>query len=1005
VRSGSRGLLLHALISAMQDELLNEPDAAASFDNESSSLLNQADAMVSPLHMELSEALKSPDTVLSTRTKIQPGTTGSLTLGSELSPLCQLIHVLPSAEEEKKAPTPADMTVPIDKGTLWYVSFFGDEAGTRPLHHITMTGNSALASGSLGIGSGASSAGPGVAGGVGTPEKPSAVLLPDPVYFRASTPKRKPKPSSSSSRKPSDPDLACNISASAFSNPSFEQFLILVEVLVTLRRSMHPSTPVRARQAQRVDLALLRCLRAVNDMAQLVQSRLPLPNNLKLRLIESLTQILAVFDFAQSQYGYIKNNVEQTAFSESLPDATPKSPPTETEEVKESPDASDPVSGSKSTSSSSRKSSPSLPSLPDQLGEISFGWVAQAIVPEARDRFLREKSQVCMHSAYMHRLIELALCCVRFESNVLTPLVGKSAPCEVTASASRFSFHAVYLCETLLTAASKAPTSFTDDDHADSWGARQCQCRRCTERNEQRGQACAAMLLVDLAPTSIWHALVQNVDYSANAAKHLNGKAVSQNGTETETGSGTEANISAEPLSQSSSEPSILIPSTLPLAHRLMPDSMARHRLFDCILNATACSARPRPEFAFRRGPDDAAVNPMSPKPQADSGDLDESQNANNMWRQLVTSFIKGNIYSQPSVLRTDVGNVTWKTILAGAVDQGAAGLPGPFRQSVYEICVALTREASAPIPSSRSMFIVCPNTRSQTGDNRNKLILNPAFRRRQDLIECTIFGQLLGVAIRSKCSLDLDLADSFWKLILGEPLTARDLASFDYTAWRSLQFSDPRNDLEFEEKEFNEFLGHLTWTTVLSDGRTTVELQPSGATKPVSFADRHQYARLATRTRLDECALQIEAVREGLYSIVPQQALAMLSWDELELRVCGRPTVDIEVLKRYTVYSPSQFNADSQIVKDFWKVLSEFTAEECANFLQFAWARSRLPSEMGSFRMQLNIIQFPNQALVDSSLPTSETCFFNVNIPHYSSPDIMRQKLRISLLCNTITS
>jgi hypothetical protein len=31
-------------------------------------------------------------------------------------------------------------------------------------------------------------------------------------------------------------------------------------------------------------------------------------------------------------------------------------------------------------------------------------------------------------------------------------------------------------------------------------------------------------------------------------------------------------------------------------------------------------------------------------------------------------------------------------------------------------------------------------------------------------------------------------------------------------------------------------------------------------------------------------------------------QSLALLSWEELELRVCGRPTVDVEVLKKHTV-------------------------------------------------------------------------------------------------------
>jgi hypothetical protein len=107
---------------------------------------------------------------------------------------------------------------------------------------------------------------------------------------------------------------------------------------------------------------------------------------------------------------------------------------------------------------------------------------------------------------------------------------------------------------------------------------------------------------------------------------------------------------------------------------------------------------------------------------------------------------------------------------------------------------------------------------------------------------------------------------------------------------------------------------------------------------------------------------------------------------------------------------------------------LAEFSADECAKFLQFAWARSRLPSEMGTYRMQvyyscaclfyrsshiwvvvwlqqINIVEPQDKSMMDVVLPTTETCFFNVNLPRYSHIDIMRSKLKLALLCSTITS
>jgi hypothetical protein len=119
-------------------------------------------------------------------------------------------------------------------------------------------------------------------------------------------------------------------------------------------------------------------------------------------------------------------------------------------------------------------------------------------------------------------------------------------------------------------------------------------------------------------------------------------------------------------------------------------------------------------------------------------------------------------------------------------------------------------------------------------------------------------------------------------------------------------------------------------------------------------------------------------------------QCLHLLTWRELELRVCGRPTVDLAVLERHTVYSGGYTRA-SAIIENFWTVLRDFTPAELASFLQFAWARSRLPADeagQGSYRMQLNILDASagkNQQSSQSSsdrndmlLPTSETCFFN---------------------------
>jgi hypothetical protein len=58
----------------------------------------------------------------------------------------------------------------------------------------------------------------------------------------------------------------------------------------------------------------------------------------------------------------------------------------------------------------------------------------------------------------------------------------------------------------------------------------------------------------------------------------------------------------------------------------------------------------------------------------------------------------------------------------------------------------------------------------------------------------------------------------------------------------------------------------------------------------------------------------------------------------DLELMVCGNPEVDIEVLRKHTVYN--SIPATSSLVKYFWQTMESFNTEERQMFLRFVWGR-----------------------------------------------------------------
>jgi hypothetical protein len=87
------------------------------------------------------------------------------------------------------------------------------------------------------------------------------------------------------------------------------------------------------------------------------------------------------------------------------------------------------------------------------------------------------------------------------------------------------------------------------------------------------------------------------------------------------------------------------------------------------------------------------------------------------------------------------------------------------------------------------------------------------------------------------------------------------------------------------------------TFVTVSTDSRT-VELIPNGREKDVTFENRDHYCDLVEQYRLHEFDRQAAAVRQGLACMVPYRLLSIFTWDQLEEFVCGKPTIDIALLR-----------------------------------------------------------------------------------------------------------
>ena len=122
---------------------------------------------------------------------------------------------------------------------------------------------------------------------------------------------------------------------------------------------------------------------------------------------------------------------------------------------------------------------------------------------------------------------------------------------------------------------------------------------------------------------------------------------------------------------------------------------------------------------------------------------------------------------------------------------------------------------------------------------------------------------------------------------------------------------------------------------------------------------------------------------------MVPMQLLNLFTWKQIETLVCGAPEIDVERLKSNTSYG--DYNETHRVIIMFWEVLTEMTNDERVMFLRFVWGRSRLPAT-GTFK-QFTIERYHSET-PDKYLPISHTCFFSIELPEYTSKDIMRAKI-----------
>lgn len=204
--------------------------------------------------------------------------------------------------------------------------------------------------------------------------------------------------------------------------------------------------------------------------------------------------------------------------------------------------------------------------------------------------------------------------------------------------------------------------------------------------------------------------------------------------------------------------------------------------------------------------------------------------------------------------------------------------------------------------------------------------------------------GRMLGKAIFDGQLVDAHFTRSFYKHMLGTPVTPNDMEAIDPQFYKSLR--------QILDHNLDDLCLELTFTAdqldKLSDKVEQIDLKPNGSNIDVTDANKEEYVRLLTAHRMTTgIRSQLDKFLLGLHEIIPKYLLQLFNENELELLISGLPNIDVLDLKWNTVLVG--YTKSSQNIMWFWNILSTMDQQDLALFVQYVTGTSKVP--VGGFK------------------------------------------------------
>ncbi|XP_026222290.1 probable E3 ubiquitin-protein ligase HERC3 [Anabas testudineus] len=255
------------------------------------------------------------------------------------------------------------------------------------------------------------------------------------------------------------------------------------------------------------------------------------------------------------------------------------------------------------------------------------------------------------------------------------------------------------------------------------------------------------------------------------------------------------------------------------------------------------------------------------------------------------------------------------------------------------------------------------------------------------------LFGVLCGLALYNQCIIYLPFPRVLFKKLLGVKPSLEDMMEFSPSVGRSLKdilevYED--DDIENLYIDFS-----IDW-----DGRK-VDLDPENPEKPVTGQNKKEfveaYVNYAFNTSVESV---FQEFKQGFFRVCDQDLVKLFRPVELQGVLVGKDFNDWARLKEKTGYE-GDYHDGHPTIQMFWEVFDELSKEQKKTFLWFVTGFERVPILGMKNTMTIKVKTVQDDSY-DRYYPETHTCSSLLELPMYSTKEIMQIKLTEALSKNT---